>query len=170
MNVIKFEDIEAKIINIQGKKVLLDSDVAQIYNVATRDINKAVKNNPDKFPEGYIIRLTHQELEDLRWKISTANLAKTRYLPKAFTEKGLYMLATILRGTNATKATLAIIETFTKIRELNKAIKSLSETDSKQIQQSLIQKSGEIFSDILEEGFSVTEEETSVEINFLCKL
>jgi hypothetical protein len=170
MSIIKFEDIEEKILQIQGKSVLLDSDVARIYNVETRDINKAVKNNPDKFPAGYIIHLTMQEFEDLRWKISTANLAKTRYLPKAFTEKGLYMLATILRGPVATTATLAIIETFTKIRELNKMMRSLSEKKSKHEQLLLIQKSGEIFSDILGEGFSVTEEETSVEINFLCKL
>ncbi|WOE69044.1 ORF6N domain-containing protein [Hydrogenimonas thermophila] len=91
------------IIEIRGQKVLLDSDVAKVYEVETRDVNKAVKNNPDKFPnESYIFELTKDELENLRWKFSTTKLSKTRVLPKAFTEKGLYMLATILKSKRAT--------------------------------------------------------------------
>ena len=91
--VVVFENIEDLIIEIRERKVLLDSDIAKIYGIETRDINKAVKNNPDKFPnEGYIFELTRDELENLRWKFSTANLSKTRVLPKAFSEKGLYML------------------------------------------------------------------------------
>jgi len=66
--------------------------------VETRDINKSVKNNPDKFPEGYIFELDNKEFADLRWKNSTTNLAITRVLPEAFTEKVLYMLATILKS------------------------------------------------------------------------
>lgn len=68
-----------------------------MYGVETRDINKAVKNNPDKFPTGYIYELSKDEFEVLRCKVSTAKLSKRRTLPKAFTEKGLYMLATILK-------------------------------------------------------------------------
>ena len=96
---IKFNNIEEKIITLRNDKVIIDSDVAELYGVETRDINKSVKNNPDKFPEGYVFELDKQEVEDLRWKISTTKWSsKSRVLPKAFTEKGLYMLATILKS------------------------------------------------------------------------
>lgn len=124
--IIRLEDVESKIIIIRNNKVLLDSDVAELYGVETRDINKAVKNNPDKFPPDYIFGLNSDELKNLRWKFSTTKLSKTRSLPNAFTEKGLYMLATILKSTKATQTTLAIIETFAKIRQLSRNIKELS--------------------------------------------
>jgi len=128
MNILKFNSVEEKIITIRGISVILDSDVAELYGVETRDINKAVKNNLEKFPEGYIFTLESKELADLRCKFSTTNLAKTRALPKAFTEKGLYMLATILKSQRATETTIAIVEAFAKIRELSRAVSQLSET------------------------------------------
>ncbi len=91
MNILKIKNITDLIIEIRDEKVIIDSDVARLYGVETRDINKAVKNNHAKFPNGYIIRITKEELEGLRWKFSTTKLSKTRVLPKAFTEKGLYM-------------------------------------------------------------------------------
>jgi len=98
----KLNDIESLIFELRNQKVILDSDVAAIYAVATRDINKAVKNNPAKFPAGYIFEVSKSELEDLRWKFSTTKLSKRRTIPKAFTEKSLYMLATILKSRKAT--------------------------------------------------------------------
>jgi hypothetical protein len=92
---ITLNDVQEKIITIQNKNVLLDSDVAWLYGVETKEVNQAVKNNPRKFPKEYIIELKKDEFYDLRSKFLTANLEKTRVLPKAFTEKGLYMLATI---------------------------------------------------------------------------
>lgn len=65
MNIVKFEEIENKIIDIRGQKAILDSDVAKLYGVKTRDINKSVKNNPDKFPSGYIFELTINEKQDV---------------------------------------------------------------------------------------------------------
>ena len=83
-----------------------------------REINQPVKNNPDKFPEDYIIVLDSEEWDSLRSKFSTLNVAgrgqHTKYKPQAFTEKGLYMLATILKSPRATETTIAIVETFTK--------------------------------------------------------
>jgi len=108
MELVKRNEIEEKIIILRGIPVILDSDVAAIYEVETRDINKAVKNNPDKFPKGYLFELDNKEFADLRWKSSTTNLTKTRVLPKAFTEKGLYMLATILKSKKATERTIEI--------------------------------------------------------------
>jgi len=163
---VAFEDIEDLIIEIRGQKILLDSDIAKIYDVETRDVNKAVKNNSDKFPnESYIFELTKEELETLRWKFSTAKLNKTRVLPKAFTEKGLYMLATILKSKKATKATITIIETFTKIRELSKTLKQLPQVTDRKEQQSLMQKSGEIIADILDDSLENDESETTIELN-----
>ena len=85
--------IKDKIIVVQGRQVILDSDVAALYGVETKRVNEAIKNNPDKFPDGYILQLTPSEWEDLRSKISTTKSAKVRYAPKAFTEKGLYIYA-----------------------------------------------------------------------------
>lgn len=164
---IKFNNIEEKIITLRNEKVIIDSDVAELYGVETRDINKSVKNNPDKFPEGYVFELDKQEVVDLRWKISTTKWSsKSRVLPKAFTEKGLYMLATILKSEKATQTTIAIIETFTKIRELSRTVSELAEIKDETEQKSLMQKSGEIISDILGEDMKTTDTETTVELNF----
>jgi hypothetical protein len=106
--VIKFENIEELIIEVKGQKVLLDRDVANIYGVETKRINESVKNNPEKFPEGYIIEVDNEEWENLKSKFSTSSWGGVRKLPKAFTEKGLYMLATILKSKKATEATITI--------------------------------------------------------------
>ena len=161
---IGFEEIEDKIITLRGQKVLLDRDVAALYGVETRDINKSVKNNPDKFPKGYIIELNHSELGKLRWKNSTTNLSKSRVLPKAFTEKGLYMLATILKSSRATNATFAIIETFAKLRELSRTLNNLPDASEEQ-QKSLLEKSGDLFSDLLDNNLQATDSETTIELN-----
>lgn len=84
LEILSIEKIVNLIVEIRDEKVILDSDVATIYNVETRDINKAVKNNQDKFPAGYVIELTKDELAFLRGKFSTAKFSKTRVLPKAF--------------------------------------------------------------------------------------
>ncbi len=164
--IIRLEEVESKIIEIRNQKVLLDSDVAELYGVETRDINQAVKNNPDKFPANYVLVLTKSDLEDLRWKFSTTKLSKTRTLPKAFTEKGLYMLATILKGSKATQTTLTIIETFSKIKELTRNVKKLSEIKDDKNKKNLLQKSGEIIAEILDNDLGLNETETSIELNF----
>ena len=110
------ESLERLLVTVRRKKVLLDHHVAELYGVPTRE----VKNNPEKFLKGYVIDLNDNELRRLRWKLSTANASKRRTPPKAFTEKGLYMLATILKSKQATKATLQIVETFAKVGNLGK--------------------------------------------------
>jgi hypothetical protein len=163
---LKLKQVEERIIVIRGRNVMLDSDVAELYSVETRDVNKSVKNNPDKFPEGYVFELSKEEFDGLRWKISTANMAKTRVLPKVFTEKGLYMLATILKSPAAAQTTIAIVETFTKIRELSRTVGELSETTEDFKQKSLMQKGGEIIADLLGDDLKATDSETSIELNF----
>ena len=102
----------------------------------------------------------------MRSKFSTTNLSKARVLPKAFTEKGLYMLATILKSEKATQTTIAIIETFTQIRELSRTVAELAEIKDEDKQKSLMQRSGEIMSDLLGEDMKTTDTETTVELNF----
>ncbi len=165
-DLIKIENLKELIIEIRDEKVLLDSDLAQIYGVETKRINEAVKNNPDKFPQDYMFELNETEFAELRSKFSTTKFAKTRVFPKAFSEKGLYMLATILRSQQAIDATFAIIETFSKIRELSRSIKQLSATQDKAEQKSLMQKSGELIADIFDEDLQTSDTETSIELNF----
>jgi len=96
---------------------MLDSDLAILYEVETKRINEAVKNNPEKFPEDFYFELTKEEFEILRSKVSTTKFSKTRTLPKVFTEQGVYMLATVLKSKVATDVTINIMRTFTKLRE-----------------------------------------------------
>ena len=166
MNLIKFEQVEDKIILVKNTKVIIDSDVAMLYGVETKRINEAVKNNPDKFPEGYILILDEKDLEELRSKFSTTKYQMTRAVPKGFTEKGLYMLATILKSPKATQTTLAIIETFTKIRELSRTVGELSDVKDKNKQKTLMQKSGNLIAEILDDELHTSETETSIELNF----
>ena len=150
--------IENKIVTIRGQQVILDRDIARLYDVETKRINEAVKNNPDKFPEGYVISLTADEFHGLKSKISTSSWGGVRKLPKAFTEKGLYMLATILKSPVAT-------QTFAKVRELSRNIVTLSEGRETELQRSVLQKSGELISDILGGDLRTTGTETTVEFN-----
>ena len=165
--IVKFEELENLIIEIREQKVLLDADVAQIYGVETRDINKAVANNPDKFPTGYVFEVSKKEKGELVENFHRFNRLKhSTVKPKAFPEKGLYMLATILKSAQAVRATLAIIETFSKIRKLASNIKTLSKISDKGEQQSLMKKSGEIIAELLDEDLETSETETSIELNF----
>ena len=113
-------NIENMIYEIDGKEVMLDSDLAKLYNVETKRINEAVKNNPNKFPERYSFILSNESLSSLRSKISTLEIngqgKYTKYAPRVFTEQGVYMLATILKSKIATEVSIKIMDTFVKMR------------------------------------------------------
>jgi len=163
---IKFEDLQDRIIELRSQMVLLDTDVAELYGVETKRINEAVKNNPDKFPSGYIIELDKREWEALKSKFSTSTKGGKVKLPSAFPEKGLYMLATILKSPQAVQATLAIIETFAKIRQLSRSIQELSAVQDKDKQKALMQRSGELIAGIFDDDLQTSDTETSIELNF----
>jgi hypothetical protein len=131
------EDIvktENKIIVIRDKQVILDRDVAELYGVETKRINEALKNNPDKFPNGYVITLNIKEKDELVENFDRFKTLKHSTVePHAFTEKGLYMLATILKSPLATEVTIAIIETFSKVREVSRAIAKVNDDAEKGI-------------------------------------
>ena len=167
-DIIQSNQVENLIVTIRGERVLLDSDVAMLYGVETKEINQAVKNNPDKFPEGYVLMMSFDEFKSLRSKFLTLETGKgehIKYPPKAFTEKGLYMLATILKSSKATQTTITIVETFAKIRELSRNLGELAKKPEKERQNTLMRQSGEIISDVLGGGLEISDAETDIEIN-----
>ena len=130
-------EVNNSIVTIRETPVISDADVAFLYGVETRRVNEAVKNNPEKFPAEYMFAISQEEKEDLRSKISTTKVSsKSRAQTKVFTEKGLYMLATVLKSNRAVDVTFAIIETFAKVRSLKRELKELHmETDKKTPEQ-----------------------------------
>ena len=164
MDIVKLESVEDKIIEIKGKKVIIDSDVALLYGVETKRVNEAVKNNQDKFPEGYIFELNKNEWNGLKSKFSTSIKGGKVKLPTAFTEKGLYMLATIIKSPKAVQTTLDIIETYARIRDLSKSISRLPTADKAE-QKSIMEKAGDVFGDILDGALETTGSETTLELN-----
>lgn len=165
-NIVKYEQVKDKIIVIRGQQVILDSDVAALYGVETKRVNEAVKNNPDKFPNGYLFVLNNQEVADLKSKISTASWGGRRNAPTAFTESGLYMLATILKSKQATQTTIAIIDTFVQLRELARTMQAVTATDDETQKKTLMQRSGELIGEVLGSQLDTTETETEIELNF----
>ncbi len=162
-----FEEVKNRIVTVRNVQVILDVDVASLYGVETKRINEAVRNNRDKFPESYLFQLTQSELTGLRSKFSTANISsKSRYLPKAFTEKGLYMLATILKSKTAVATTFAIIETFASVRMLRRELIDLHAEDNPEMQQIKMNRFGDLLSDIVMPELQTSETESSLEINF----
>jgi phage regulator Rha-like protein len=166
---ITLKDVQDKIITVQNKNVLLDSDVAWLYGVETKEVNQAVKNNPGKFPAGYVIETNREEKMELVKNFDRFNRLKhSTVQPAAFTEKGLYMLATILKSEKATDTTIAIVETFAKMRELSNMVAQLVKSpDDTQKQAEVMQKSSEILSDMVTKELQTTGTETSFEINLL---
>ena len=109
--------IQNRIYEIRGVRVMLDFDLAALYQVETRVLKQAVRRNLDRFPEDFMFQLTKQEVEYLRSNFSTANInPKSRALPHAFTEQGIYMLATVLRGELAEQQSIFIMRAFREMR------------------------------------------------------
>ena len=159
--------VRDRLVVLRNVAVLIDADVAALYGVETKRVNEAVRNNPDKFPADYMFELTKEERDDLRSKISSAKVSsKSRVLPKAFTEKGLYMLATVLKSKRAKETTFAIIETFAQVRGLKRELLAMhAETDVHK-RNSMMRHFGETLLDIVMPDPEETETEMSLELNF----
>lgn len=159
--------VRDRLVVLRNVAVLIDADVAALYGVETKRVNEAVRNNPDKFPVDYMFELTKDERDDLRSKISSAKVSsKSRVLPKAFTEKGLYMLATVLKSKRAKETTFAIIETFAQVRGLKRELLAMhAETDVHK-RNGMMRHFGETLLDIVMPDPEETETETSLELNF----
>ena len=167
------DGVKSRMVAIRGQMTLLDRDVAELYGVATREINQAVRNNPGKFPEGYVVELDEEESKVLRSKFLTLDDARagrgrhSKYNYKVFTERGLYMLATILKGERAVRTTLAIIETYAQVRELARTMEALQTVeDGGAKQQTLLRRTGEILANVVSDNLKTETSETEIELNF----
>jgi len=132
------EVVQTKIYSIRNQKVMLDTDIAELYGVETKRVNEAVRNNPDKFPEDFYLELDVNEQDFLRSKFSTLKKGRgqhRKYPPKAFTEQGVYMLATILKSPVAAQVTVAIMRAFVAMRHFaltyGQIVEKLSQLDGK---------------------------------------
>ena len=163
--------VKSRMLQVRGQQVLLDRDVAALYGVETRIINQAVKNNPEKFPAGYVAELTAQEVEVLRSKILTleAKPGKGHYSKhgyKVFTERGLYMLATILKGERAVRATLAIIETYAQVRAMVRDMEALQSLKDGSVEQaSKLTQAGHKLASLIGDNLSTASTKTTIELN-----
>ena len=139
----ELENVESKIITLRNQQVILDCDVAELYGVQTKRINEAVNNNPEKFPNGYVLRLNEKEKDELVENFDRFNSQKhSSATLKAFTEKGLYMLATILKSPQAVQTTIAIVEAYAKLRELARVVVEIPQAE----------EDGPLFAQVFERG------------------
>jgi hypothetical protein len=135
--IVPIEHIERQIFMIHGQRVLLDKDLASLYGVQTRDLNKAVRRNIDRFPQDFSFQLSKEEFENLMFQIGTSNDPKrhgapstrwggTRKLPRAFTEQGVAMLSSVLRSKRAVMVNIGIMRAFVRLREFLSTHKDLA--------------------------------------------
>lgn len=124
--------IQSKIYNIRGQKVMLDRDLAEMYGVETKILNKAVKRNIDRFPSDFMFQLTNQEVSNLRFQNGTSSWGGSRYLPYAFTELGVAMLSSVLSSQTAIRINISIMRAFLAIRQivLNSPVDRVGELQS----------------------------------------
>lgn len=127
MTEISVKVIKSKIFEIRGQKVMLDVDLAEMYEVETKVFNQAVKRNPLRFPVDFMFTLTQKEFQALRSQIVTSKRGGRRYLPNAFTEQGVAMLSSILNSEKAIDVNIAIIRTFVLVKQSVLDYKDLSE-------------------------------------------
>ena len=119
MVAIPTERIEQRILLIRGQKVMLDADLAELYGVATKAFNQAVRRNISRFPADFMFRLSRRELDILRSQfVTSSSWGGRRYVPFAFTEQGVAMLSSVLRSERAVQVNIAIMRAFVKLREM----------------------------------------------------
>jgi len=121
-------EISSKILTLRGRQVMLDRDLAELYQVETKVLNQAVKRNIKRFPSDFMFQMSQSEFENWRSQSVTSNADKMglRRAPYAFTEQGIYMLATVLKSDVAIDVNIAIMRTFTKLREFSKHYNALA--------------------------------------------
>ena len=120
-SIVPSEIIQNKIYLIRGKKVMLDSDIAELYGVSTKRLNEQVRRNIDRFPEDFMFILSKEESDSLRSQFATLKKGRgqhSKYLPYAFTEHGAIMAATILNSPRAVEMSIFVVRAFVKLREM----------------------------------------------------
>ena len=127
MDIIPSEILEKKIFLVRGQKVMLDADLAELYQIPTKSLNLAIQRNLGRFPEDFMFRLTLKEFENLRFQFETSSWGGRRYLPYAFTEHGVAMLSSVLKSPRAVQMNISIIRAFIKLREILLTHKELAQ-------------------------------------------
>ena len=112
------EMIAAKILTLRGRKVMLDKDLAPLYEVTTGNLNKAVQRNIERFPEDFMFQLSKEEFDFLRFQIGIPKRGGTRYMPYAFTEQGVSMLSAVLNSPVAIDISIRIVRAFVRLRQM----------------------------------------------------
>ena len=164
-------DIKSRILVVRNQAVLLDRDVAELYGVQTKEVNQAVRNNPDKFLDGFLFQLDAEEIVSLRSKILTLNGEggrgkHSKHGYKAFTERGLYMLATILKGEMATRVTLAIVNAYAQLRSMVRDMEALQTLkDGSPEQAAQLTKAGHKLAQLIGDNLSTESTKTTIELN-----
>jgi phage regulator Rha-like protein len=122
------ELIQRHILTIRGHRIMLDSHLAELYGVATKAINRAVKRNPERFPEDFMFRLTAEEFKGLRYQIGTSKESRggRRYMPYAFTEHGAIMAANVLNSRRAVEVSVLVVRAFVRLRQTLAAHRDLA--------------------------------------------
>jgi len=174
-DLISIDGVKGRMLVVRGNPALLDRDIAVLYGVETREINQALRNNPDKFPPGYVVQLDSEEFKNWKSKILISNLSDDeksaikmgmRRAPYAFTEKGVYMLATILKGERAVQTTIKIIETYAQLRSMVADMESLQRLkDGSPEQAKALTSAGHKLANIIGENLSTDSTETTIELN-----
>ncbi len=126
-NLIPVETVENKIYIIRGQKVMLDKNLAKLYKVSTRDLNKAVSRNLERFPDDFMFQLDKEEFKNLKFHFGTSSWGGTRKLPRAFTEQGIAMLSGLLRSKRAVLVNIAIMRAFVRLRRILSTHKNLAQ-------------------------------------------
>ena len=126
MVLVSVERIEQMILSLRGQKVILDKDLASLYEVSTSNLNKAVSRNLDRFPKDFMFQLSAMEFNDLKFHFGTSSWGGTRKLPRAFTEQGVAMLSSVLRSSRAVQVNIEIMRAFVRLRELLASNKELA--------------------------------------------
>ena len=120
------ELIEMRILLLRGHRVMLDVHLAELYAVETRELNKAVKRNLERFPEDFMFQLNYQEVRNLKFQFGTSSWGGTRKRPRAFTEQGVAMLSSVLRSKRAVQVNIEIMRAFVRLREMIGSNKELA--------------------------------------------
>lgn len=126
--IVPVERIESRILLIRGHKVMLDSDLAELYGVTTKRLNEQAKRNQERFPADFMFQLTHEEIKSLRSQVATSNPRRggRRYRPYAFTEHGAIMAASVLNTHRAIEVSVYVVRAFVKLREMLRTHKELA--------------------------------------------
>ena len=118
--------LESKIVSLRQNKIILDSDLAELYGVTVKRLNEQVKRNRERFPADFVFQLTAKENQNLRSQIATSNRGGRRYRPYAFTEHGAIMAANVLNSRQAVRMSVFVVRAFVRLREMLSANRELA--------------------------------------------